>query len=131
MNVSVAANKTAIVIQLNPAQVFVDPHNFTVMNFTGISLTGLILHINNIADAGTGPATYATVTALMPAKVAAAAAVTATAANQACVVQQQAAAAALVTTLSTKLNSNNLPPEVKTRYENHLNPSHLMTKSNM
>ena len=129
LNVSVATNRTDIVLQLNPVQVFVGPYNFAVMNFTGISLTGPIRHIN-IAGASTDPATYATVTALTPAQVAAAA-VTATAANQALVAQQQAAAAALAATLPTKFDSNNLPPEVKTRYENHLNPSHLMTKSDM
>ena len=61
------------------------------MNSTGISLTSLIRHIN-IAGAGTGPAIYATVTALTSAQIfaaaAAAAAVTATAANQALVAQQ-------------------------------------------
>ena len=102
------------------------------MNFTGILLTGPICHIN-IAGVGTGPATYAAAAALTitPAEITAAARVTANAANQALIAQLAAAAAALAATLLTEFNSNNLPPGAKTWYENHLNPSHLMTKSDM
>ena len=100
------------------------------MTFTGILLTNPICHIN-IACAGTGPITYATAAALTPTKIAAAAAVTANTANQALVAQLADAAAVLATTLPTEFNPNNLPTAAKTRYENHLNPSHLMTKSDM
>ena len=119
------------VIQLNPVQVFVDPHNFAVMNFTSILLTGPTCHIN-IAGASTGPTTYATVTALMPAKISPAGAVTVNAPNQALLSQSAAtaaAAAALAVTLPMEFNWNNLPPAAKARYENHFNPSHLMTES--
>ena len=119
-NATVAANRHAVIIQLNIATVSVDPHNFTVMDFGGLSLTGPISHIN----VGTGPgvvgtAMYAAATVLTPAQVAAAtaaaAAVTANAANQALVAQQAAAAAALATTLPTEINSSNLPPDTKIR----------------
>ena len=103
------------------------------MRFTRILLTSPICHIN-AAGAGTGlggAATYAAVTALTPAQAVAAAAVTINAANQALVAQSAAAAVVLAATLPTEFNSNNLPPAAKTRYENHLDPSYLMTKSDM
>ena len=56
LNSTVAANHHFVVIRLNPATVFVDPHNFTVMNSGGLSLVVPIRHIDN-ADADTGPAT--------------------------------------------------------------------------
>ena len=135
LNAYIVAYQTYVLLHLNPATVFVDPNNFTVMDFGGLSLTGPIGHIN-VAGAGTGlggPVTYATVTALTPAKIAAAAAVTtnANSANQALVAQQQATAAALATTLPTEFNSNNIPLDTKTQYKNHLNPSHLMTECGM
>ena len=130
LNAYVAANQTYVLLHLNPATVFVDQNNFTMMDFGGLLLTSPIRQVN-ITGVGTsfGATTYATVTALTPADIAAAvaAAVTATAANQAFVAQQQATAATLAVTLPTEFNSNNLPPKAKTRYENHLNPSHLMT----
>ena len=43
-NATVAANRHAVIIQLNIATVSVDPHNFTVMDFGGLSLTGPIRH---------------------------------------------------------------------------------------
>ena len=46
LNVSVAANKTAVVIYLNPASVFVDPANFAVTNFTDTSISDPVGHIN-------------------------------------------------------------------------------------
>ena len=120
LTTAVAANLHLFTIRLNTASIFVDPHNFTVITFGGLSLTGPISHIN----VGTGPgvvgtAMYAAATVLTPAQVAAAtaaaAAVTANAANQALVAQQAAAAAALATTLPTEINSSNLPPDTKIR----------------
>ena len=114
------------------------------MNFGGLLLTGPICHINVGTGVGVvGAATYTGATALTPFQVtttpaaAATTAVTANAANQALVAQQAvaaaaaAAAAALAATLPTKFNSNNLPPKAKACYENHLNPSYLMTKTDM
>ena len=94
LNATVATNHPFVINQLNTAIVFVDPHNFTVMDFGGLSLTGPIWQIN-IDGAGTGPATYAAATVLTPAQVTVTAALIATAANQALVAQQTAAAAAL------------------------------------
>ena len=109
-----------------------DPNNFTVMDFGGLFLTSPICHINTATAPGVvGAATYAAA-ALTPAHVAAtAAAVTTNAANQALIAQQAAAQAALATTLTTKFNSNHLPPKAKAQYENHLNPSYLMTKTDI
>ena len=72
--------------QLNTALIFVDNNNFTVTDFGGLLLTGLIRHINTANAPGFfGAATYAAAaaaaSALTPAQVAAAATVTANAAN--------------------------------------------------
>ena len=133
LNVSVAANKTDVVIYLNPASVFVDPTNFAVMNFTGTSVSGPVSHINvNTAPSVISAATYTTAAGLTPVQVAATyAVITTNAANQALFTQQATAAAALAATLPTKFNSSNLPSKANARYENHLNLSYLMTKTDI
>ena len=105
-----------------------------MINFTGISFTSPVHHINVTTAPGVvSAATYAATAVLMPAQVATAAAVTANAANQALIAQQAVAKAALVATLPTptKFNSSYLPPEAKAHYENYLNPSYSMTKNDM
>ena len=53
------------------------------------------------------------------------------AANQAHVAQQAVANAVIAATLPTEFNFNNLAPKAKAWYENHLNSSYLMTKTDM
>ena len=86
LNTNITANKTAVIIVLNMALIFVDCNNFNVMDFTGLSLTGPVCHINAPTapgivgeDEGAGTATGATPPTA--AQVVAAAAVTANDAN--------------------------------------------------
>ena len=46
LNVTIAATKTVIVIQLNLAPVYIDTNDFSVMDFTGISITGPVRYLN-------------------------------------------------------------------------------------
>ena len=132
LDATLATGSTNMIVQLLTTPIYGDSNNFDAMNFTGILLTSPIRHINVGAGAGAvGAATCTATTALTLAQITTTAAVTATAANQALVVQQTVAAAALVATLPTEFNSNTLPAEAKARYEHHLNPNYLMTKTNM
>ena len=136
---TVNSNWTTLIVTLNTVSLYVDCSRFNVIDFTGLSLTGPVHHIHaptapapGVVGAGAGATAGAT--QLTAAQVVAAdAAVTANAANQALITQQAAApaAAALAATLPTKFNLNNLPPKVKAQYENHLDTSYLMTKTDM
>ena len=144
----VAATHVTVVFQLNTTSIYVNPNNFGVSNFTGLSLTGLVCHINAATapapapapapgvvgvgvGTGTGTGTGTGATSPTAAQVVAVATVTTNAANQELMAQQTAAAAALAATLPTKFNSNNLPPKAKARYENHLATTYLMTKTDI
>ena len=117
------------------------------MDFAGLSL-GPICPINSPTAPGvvaTGAGATAVATPSTAAQVATTAAtattatatvtvtvtVTANAANQALIAQQATTAAAIAATLPTEFNSNNLPPEAKSRYVNHLHTMYLMTESDM
>ena len=122
-NAVIGAGHTYAIFQLNTASVFVDPNNFTVLDFVGLSLSSPVRHINaasapGVLDAGAGTATGSTPPT--DAQVIAAAIVTAKATNQALIAQQAATIVAITATLPTEFNLNDLPPDAKARYENHL-----------
>ena len=106
----VASSQPFFVINVNPATVFVDAANFTA------------------PGTGTGPVavavTYAAAVTTTPAQIV-------TAAAEALAAQQTAVAAVLAATLPATFNLLNLPPDVKTRHLHQLDPSYLLTQSDM
>ena len=115
------------------ASVFVDRKDFAAVNFTCTSLAGPVCHINMAGD-GTSPGVVGATTGATPPtadQIVTTGVATTNAANQALITQQNATAAAIDATFPTKFNLNNLPPNTKAIYKNHLNPSYLMTATDM
>ena len=124
LNVSLATNKTTVVIMVNLTPIFVDTHVFNLMDFTGI-LVSPITSTTTPTGAGAGAnAAAAAGTTITPTQAA-------TAAPQAHAAQQVAQAAILAATLSATSNLLTLPPDVKVRHLHYLNPSYLLTASDM
>ena len=134
----ITSNATSVVIKFNIVLVFVDCNMFTVLDFDDLSISGPVWHINT----GTVPSVVVVVvvgggggaTGVAPsnfAQVIAATVVATNAANQILITNQTTAALALPTTIPTNFNSNNLPAEAKARYTNYLDPTYLMTYSDM
>ena len=115
-----ANNLTGVVIQVATTSVYVDCDKFDTMLFTGNFLTNPIRPTAPGTDMRTSAGTYAADAATTP-----------TAEAEALVAQQTAAAAVLAATLLATFNLLNLPPDVKTRHLHHLDPSYLMTQSDM
>ena len=108
------ASKSAVVMSLNTVSLQVDCSRFNVLTFDGISIHG------PVAGVGTSPAAAVTT----PAQIV-------TAAANAHAAQQTAAAAVLAATLPAVFNLLTLPTDVRTRHLHHLDPSYLLTQSDM
>ena len=119
----VASNQTYVLLNINPATVFVDPTTFTIMNFGGTTLTGPIRPTALRTGTGTGAGTSAAA-AITPTQAA-------TAAAQVLVAKQTATAAVFAATLPVTFNLLLLPLDVKSCHLRHLNPSYLLTASDM
>ena len=119
LNDFLATNVTSVVIRVATTPVYVDCTNFDPMLFTSILLTGPVR-----AATGTSAGTYVATVTTTPAQIA-------TAAANAHAAQQTAAAAVLVATLPAIFNLLTLPTDVKTCHLHHLDPSYLLTQSDM
>ena len=115
----VAMNATSVVIKLNTVPVFVDYNMFTVLDFDGLSINGPVCHIN------TGTASGVVGTGACAGACAATGDISLTPA------QIIATAAAAAATVPTAFNSNNLSPDIKTRHQNYLDTTYLMTNRDM
>ena len=128
----VTSNKTDVVIYINTASLWVDYATYNVMSFDQFSLTGPIRPTVPGTGTGIGATTYAAADAAQTlAQIAAAVVSAVSAANQALVAQQAAAAAVIAATIPATFDLQSLPPVVKTRHLNHLDPSYLMTQDDM
>ena len=118
-------NVTSVVIWVATAPVYVDCPTIDPMLFTGILLTSLIRPTTAPTGAGAGAtAPAAAGTTITPTQAA-------TTAAQVHAAQQAAQAAILATTLPATFNLNTLPTDVKTRHLHYLDPSYLLTASDM
>ena len=102
--------------------------HINVANHAGVVGTNAAAVATAAAAAVSAAAVLSATAVLSPAAAAAAAA---TVADQALLPQQTAAAAAVAAISPTALDLRNLPPVVRDRHLNHLDPNYLMTQNDM
>ena len=115
----ITATTPTILFHLNPSTVFVDQSNFTIMNVGGLLLT---VPTRQPTGTGNGADTAPAAATIMTA---------ATTAAQAHAALYAAQAVIFASTLPVTFNLNTLPTDVKTRHLHYLDPSYLLTTSDL